>query len=67
RVAIFVKYYRVIISDRREYTARLRAFDLEPYRETLLKGGPVSNTVIDFTTGNGIVHCMPPGELGGDN
>jgi hypothetical protein len=66
RVAIFVKYYRQIIADRRGYTARLRAFDLEPYRESLVNGGPVTNTVIDFTTGNAIPHCMPPGELGGD-
>jgi hypothetical protein len=66
RVTIFVKYYRVIIDDRRAYTARLRTFDLEPYRETLVHGSPVTNTVIDFTTGNAIPHCMPPGELGGD-
>ena len=66
RAAIFVKYYRTIISDRRAYTARLRAFDLAPYRETLVNGGPVTNVVIDFTTGNDITHCMPPGELGGD-
>ena len=66
RVTIFMKYYRVIISDRRAYTARLRAFELEPYRESLVNGSPVTNTVIDFTTGNAIPHCMPPGELGGD-
>jgi len=66
RVTVFVKYYREIISDRRAYTARLRAFDLQPYRETMVHGSPVTNTVIDFTTGNGITHCMPPGELGGD-
>jgi hypothetical protein len=66
RVTIFVKYYRQIISDRRSYTERLRAFDLAPYRETLVNGGPVTNVVIDFTTGNDITHCMPPGELGGD-
>jgi hypothetical protein len=66
RVTVFVKYYREIISDRRAYTSRLRAFDLAPYRETLVNGSPVTNTVIDFTTGNGITHCMPPGELGGD-
>ena len=61
-----MKYYREIIADRRAYTARLRAFDLAPYRETLVNGSPVTNTVIDFTTGNAIPHCMPPGELGGD-
>jgi hypothetical protein len=66
RVAIFVKYYRQIIDDRRAYTGRLRAFDLSPYRETLVNGGPVTNVVIDFTSGNDIDHCMPPGELGGD-
>ena len=66
RVTVFVKYYREIIADRRAYTGRLRAFDLEPYRESLVNGSPVTNTVIDFTTGNAITHCMPPGELGGD-
>lgn len=66
RVTIFVKYYREIISDRMAYTARLRAFDLQPYRESVVNGSPVTNTVIDFTTGNAITHCMPPGELGGD-
>jgi hypothetical protein len=66
RVGVFVKYYRQIIGDRRAYTARLRAFQLEPYRESLVNGSPVTNTVIDFTTGNGIPDCMPPGELGGD-
>lgn len=66
RVAIFAKYYRQIIDDRRAYTARLRKFELDPYRETLVNGGPVTNTIIDFTTGNAIPHCMPPGELGGD-
>ncbi len=66
RVTIFVKYYRQIIDDRRAYTARLRAFDLQPYRETLVNGGPVTNVVIDFTSGNDIDNCMPPGELGGD-
>ena len=52
RVAVFTKYYRQIVADRRAYTARLRAFELEPYRETLVNGSPVTNTVIDFTTGN---------------
>jgi hypothetical protein len=66
RVAVFVKYYRQIIADRRAYTARLRAFELAPYRETLVNGSPVTNTVTDFTSGNAIPHCTPPGELGGD-
>jgi hypothetical protein len=66
RVEVFVKYYRQILDDRRAYTARLRAFDGGPYRESLVNGSPVTNTVIDFTTGNAMPHCMPPGELGGD-
>ncbi len=66
RVTIFIKYYRQIVEDRRAYTARLRAFELEMYRETLVNGGPVTNVVIDFTSGNAIPHCLPPGELGGD-
>jgi hypothetical protein len=66
RVEIFAKYYHVIIDDRRAYTRRLRNFELAPYRESLVNKNPVSNIVIDFTTGNGIPHCMPPGELGGD-
>ncbi len=64
RVAVFVKYYRQIMGDRRAYTARLRAFDSVQYRESLVNGSPVTNTVIDFTTGNAIPHCMPPDELG---
>jgi hypothetical protein len=66
RVGVFLKYYRVILEDRRKYTARLRAFQLEPYLESVVNGGPVTNVVIDFTTGNAIPDCMPPGELGGD-
>jgi hypothetical protein len=66
RVGVFLKYYRVILDDRREYTARLRAFELEPYLESVVNGGPVTNVVVDFTTGNAIPACMPPGELGGD-
>jgi hypothetical protein len=67
RVSVFVKYYRQILADRHAYTARLRAFDPGPYRETAVNGSPVTNTVIDFTTGNAIPHCMPPGELGGSS
>ena len=65
-VATFMRYYRIIISDRRAYTARLRQFDLAPYRETIEGGGPVTNIVTDFTSGNDIKECVPPGELGGD-
>ncbi len=69
RVAFFVENYRIVLSDRRRYTAGLREFKLEPYNETAVAGGPVSNVVLDFTAGvkgNAIPECSPPGELGGD-
>jgi hypothetical protein len=63
-IATFAKYYRVIIQDRRDYTATLRRFELAPYVETSVNGGPVTNVVTDFTSGNNIKACVPPGELG---
>ena len=66
RVDTFMKYYRVILADRARYTERLRRFELAPYQESLLpEGGPVTNIVTDFTSGNDIKACVPPGELGG--
>ncbi|HQZ35789.1 MAG TPA: hypothetical protein PK020_15295 [Ilumatobacteraceae bacterium] len=69
RVEFFVENYRIVLSDRRRYTAGLRSLKLEPYNETAVGGGPVSNVVLDFTAGvkgNDIPECSPPGELGGD-
>lgn len=69
RVEFFVENYRIVLSDRRRYTAGLREFKLEPYTETAVGGGPVTNVVLDFTAGvkgNDIPECSPPGELGGD-
>jgi hypothetical protein len=63
-IATFDKYYLVIISDRRDYTAKLRKFQLAQYEETAVDGGPVTNVVTDFTSGNNIKACVPPGELG---
>ncbi len=63
----FLKYYREIISDRHRYTAALRTFQPAEYTETLLPaGGPVTNLVTDFTSGNNVKSCVPPGELGAD-
>lgn len=59
-------YYEVLISDRRAYTERLRRFELTPYLETKIDGGPVTNILLDFTTANRMKRCAPPGELGGD-
>ena len=69
RMQVFEENYRIIIEDRRRYTASLRAGDLVPYTETVVGGGPVSNVVTDFTAGvkgNDVPECSPPGELGGD-
>ncbi len=59
-------FYEVLISDRRAYTGRLRNFELGPYLETKIDGGPVTNILLDFTTANRMKRCAPPGELGGD-
>jgi hypothetical protein len=69
RVEFFIENYRIVLLDRRRYTAGLREFKLEPYTETAVGGGPVSNVVLDFTAGvkgNDVPECSPPGELGGD-
>ena len=42
---MFEENYRIIIADRRRYTASLRDGDLVPYTETVVGGGPVSNVV----------------------
>lgn len=63
-IATFDKYYRTIIADRRTYTAALDAGRLVSYEETSVGGGPVTNVITDFTSGNDIKACVPPGELG---
>jgi hypothetical protein len=68
-LGIFEENYRIVIGDRRRYTASLRTGDLVPYTESVVAGGPVSNVVADFTAGvkgNDVPACTPPGELGGD-
>lgn len=59
-------FYRSLIADRRAYTAHLHAFDLQPYRETAVDGGPVTNVLTDFAIVNEMRACAPPDELGGD-
>ncbi len=55
-----------MLADRRAYTARLRNFELSPYLETKVDGGPVTNLLTDFSVVNQIKTCTPPNELGGD-
>lgn len=69
RLEFFEENYRIILGDRRSYTAKLRAGNLVPYSESVVGSGPVSNVVLDFTAGvkgNEVPLCSPPGELGGD-
>lgn len=69
RLQVFEENYRLVLADRRRYTETLRRFELSPYSETVVGGGPVSNVVLDFTAGvkgNDVPLCSPPGELGGD-
>jgi hypothetical protein len=58
-------HYRTLIDDRREYTAQLRAGVNEPFVETVVGGGPVTNVITDFTSGNNIKACAPPADVGG--
>lgn len=66
RVEFFVKNYRIVLSDRRRYTSRLRAGENAKADETVVGGGPVSNVVSDFTAGvkgNNVPECTPPDDL----
>lgn len=68
-MGIFEENYRIVLADRRRYTAALRRGERVQYSETVVAGGPVSNVVLDFTAGvkgNNVPSCSPPGELGGD-
>lgn len=65
-VSQYRSYYDMLIADRRRYTASLRQLRLEPYTESVVDGGPVTNVVNDFTIINEMGSCTPPGELGGD-
>lgn len=63
---VFEENYRLVIADRRRYTAQLRDGDASRYTETVVAGGPVTNVVSDFTAGvkgNNVPACSPPREL----
>jgi hypothetical protein len=67
RLDFFAENYRILLADRRRYTASLRAGDKVQYSETVVGGGPVTNVISDFTAGvkgNDVPECSPPGELG---
>jgi hypothetical protein len=58
-------HYRTLIEDRRAYTAQLRTGVNEAFVETVVGGGPVTNVITDFTSGNNIKDCAPPADVGG--
>jgi hypothetical protein len=58
-------HYRTLIEDRRVYTAQLRSGVNEAFVETVVGGGPVTNVITDFTSGNNIKACAPPADVGG--
>lgn len=63
RVRQWIGFYRTLVDDRRDYTARLREFRNEPFSETQVGSGPVGSVLIDFATGNDIDSCLPPSDL----
>lgn len=66
RLDTFEENYRIIIEDRRRYTAALRLGRNIDYTETVVGGGPVTNVITDFTAGvkgNDVPLCSPPGDL----
>jgi len=66
RLDTFEENYRLVIVDRRRYTAALREGRNVDYTETVVGGGPVTNVITDFTAGvkgNEVPLCSPPGDL----
>lgn len=63
-VAEYEAFWTILLADRRAYTDQLRAFDLSPYSETAVEGGPVTNVLVDFAVVNLMPSCAPPDELG---
>lgn len=67
RLDFFAENYRILLGDRRRYAAALNDGIDQPYTETVVGGGPVTNVITDFTAGvkgNDVPECSPPGELG---
>jgi hypothetical protein len=63
-ISDYEAFWAILIADRRAYTDQLRAYDLSPYSETAVEGGPVTNVLIDFAVVNLMPSCAPPDELG---
>ena len=52
--------YRTYLADRREFTARLRQGENEPFTETALDGIPISDKLEVFAGDNEMPSCAPP-------
>jgi hypothetical protein len=56
-------HYRTLLQDRREHAEQLRSGSNDPFVETVVGGGPVTNVITDFTSGNDIKACGPPADM----
>ena len=63
-ISEYEAFWKILLADRRAYTEQLRSFDLSPYHETPVEGGPVTNVLVDFAVVNLMSSCAPPDELG---
>jgi hypothetical protein len=57
-------YYRTLIQDRRDYTARLRAGGPNRFDETVVDDQPLSSFLDDFALPNFMPSCVSPKDLG---
>jgi len=56
-------YYRTLIEDRRDYTARLRAGGPNRFDETVVDDQPLSGFLDDFARPNRMPSCVSPKDL----
>ena len=62
-VAQWEGYYRTLIQDRHDYTARLRAGGPNRFDETVVEDEPLSGFLDDFALPNHMPDCVSPNDL----
>ena len=62
-VETWLSYYRILVSDRRDYTDVLRSGENPPFPEAMIDGAPVSEYINDFTVANRMKACSSPADL----
>jgi hypothetical protein len=55
--------YRTYLTNRREFSDRLRAGENEPFTETAVDGIPISEKLEQFAGDNEMPSCAPPHDL----